>query len=141
MALKEKRYKYIEDVVEDYLYLVDERVEIPFAVKKIKDKYSSLKEEYEGKVLDKEEAEDFFKLFNQEKKIEERATEVETELREIEELLKQFLQYLEGQKFTYEKKDEVEKTKMTHLFWLENGQIKSNRELSKGAKKNRELVA
>jgi len=100
-----------------------------------------LKEEYEGKVLDKEEAEDFFKLFNQEKKIEERATEIETELREIEELLKQFLQYLEGQKFTYEKKDEVEKTKMTHLFWLENGQIKSNRELSKGAKKNKELVA
>jgi len=141
MAIKEKRYKYIEDVVEDYLYLVDERVEIPFAVKKIKDKYSSLKEEYEGKVLDKEEAEDFFKLFNQEKKIEERATEIETELREIEELLKQFLQYLEGQKFTYEKKDEVEKTKMTHLFWLENGQIKSNRELSKGAKKNKELVA
>jgi len=141
MAIKEKRYKYIEDVVEDYLYLVDERVEIPFAVKKIKDKYSSLKEEYEGKVLDKEEAEDFFKLFNQEKKIEERATEIETELREIEELLKQFLQYLEGQKFTYEKKDEVEKTKMTHLFWLENGQIKSNRELSKGAKKNKELVS
>ena len=141
MAIKEKRYKYVEDVVEDYLYLQDERVELPLTLKKLKDKYATLKEDYEGKVLDKEEAEDFFKLFNQEKKVEERVAEVESDLTEIEELLKQFLQYLEGQQFTYEKKDEEQKSKVTHLFWLENGRIKSNRELSKNAKRNKELVS
>ena len=141
MAIKEKRYKYVEDVVEDYLYLQDERVELPLNLKKLKDKYATLKEDYEGKVLDKEEAEDFFKLFNQEKKVEERVAELESDLTEIEELLKQFLQYLDGQQFTYEKKDEEQKSKVTHLFWLENGRIKSNRELSKNAKRNKELVS
>ena len=38
MAIKEKRYKYVEDVVEDYLYLQDERVELPLTLKKLKDK-------------------------------------------------------------------------------------------------------
>ena len=141
MAMKEKRYKYVEDIIEDYLYLIEERAEHPLTIRKMKDKYASLKEEYGDKVLDKEEAEDFFKLFNQEKKVEERATEVDSELAEIEDLLKQFLRYLEGQQFTYERKDEVEKSKITHSFWLENGQIKSNRELAKSAKKNRELVS
>src|ERR1700752_519421 len=130
MAIKEKRYKYLEDVIEDYLNLMDERIEIPLDLKKAKDKYQALKEESQGNVLDKEDAEDFFKLFNQERKIEEQKIELEEEFTEVEDILKQFLSYVDGHQLSYGRKDDVDKGKITYLFWLENGEIKSNRELS-----------
>ena len=140
MPAKDKRYKYLEDVIEDYLYLIDERVELPVSLKKTKDKFRALREETQRNVLDKEEAEDFFKLFNQEKKLDERKKELDTELSEVEAIFKEFLNYVDSQQITFEKKDDIEKTKMTYLFWLENGEIKSNRELSKDYKRNKELA-
>ena len=134
MALKDKRYKYVEDIIEDYLYLIDERIELPLSLKKTKDKLMVLRDETEGRTLDKQESEDFFKLFNQEKKLEERKTELESDFAEVENNLKEFLQYVDGYQVTYEKKDDVEKAKITYLFWMENGEIKSNRELSRSTK-------
>jgi hypothetical protein len=134
MALKDKRYKYVEDIIEDYLYLIDERIELPLSLKKTKDKLMVLRDQTEGRTLDKQESEDFFKLFNQEKKLEERKTELESDFAEVENNLKEFLQYVDGYQVTYEKKDDVEKAKITYLFWMENGEIKSNRELSRSTK-------
>ena len=140
MATKDKRYKYVEDLIEDYLYLTDERTELALSLKKTKDKFLALKEENQGTTLDKEDSEDFFKLFNQEKKAEERQSELETEFIEVGNLLKEFLGYVDGRQITYEKKDDVEKAKMTHLFWLENGEIKSGRETSKNSKRSKEYA-
>jgi hypothetical protein len=140
MATKEKRYKYVEDVIEDYLNLLDETNELPLSLKKVKDKFIALKEDLDGDVLDKEDAEDFFKLFNQERKIEEQKMELAQELAEVEDIFKQFLSYVDGHQITYEKKDEVEKSKITYLFWIENGEIKFNRELTKNMKRNKEMA-
>jgi DNA polymerase III gamma/tau subunit len=140
MATKEKRYKYVEDVIEDYLNLLDETNELPLSLKKVKDKFSALKEDLNGDVLDKEDAEDFFKLFNQERKIEEQKMELAQELAEVQDIFKQFLSYVDGHQITYEKKDEVEKSKITYLFWIENGEIKFNRELTKNMKRNKEMT-
>jgi hypothetical protein len=140
MATKEKRYKYVEDVIEDYLNLLDETNELPLSLKKVKDKFIALKEDLNGDVLDKEDAEDFFKLFNQERKIEEQKMELAQELAEVEDIFKQFLSYVDGHQITYEKKDEVEKSKITYLFWIENAEIKFNRELTKNMKRNKEMA-
>jgi hypothetical protein len=138
MGTKDKRYKYVEDLIEDYLYLKDERDELPLSLKKTKDKFLALKEQTSTTELDKEDAEDFFKLFNQEKKAEEHRSEIETDFSEVENIMREFLSYVDGHQISYEKKDDAEKTKLTYLFWLENGEIKSNREVSKNTKRNKE---
>ena len=140
MAGKDKRYKYLEDVIEDYLYLMDEKIELPLSCKKTKAKLADLKEELHDNILDKEQGEDFFKLYTQEKKSDERKKELEEELAEVERILKEFLHYVDGHQVSYEKKDDVEKIKHTYLFWLENGEIKSNRELTKNTKRSREFA-
>ena len=53
MATKDKRYKYVEDLIEDYLYLTDERTELSLKLKKTKDKFLALKEENQGTTLDR----------------------------------------------------------------------------------------
>ncbi|HVG11567.1 MAG TPA: hypothetical protein VM843_01130 [Flavisolibacter sp.] len=127
MALKEKRYKYVEDVIEDYMRLTDEGLELPLLLAKAEEKYISLQSDWNGNVVKKSDAEDAFKVFTQIRKLEDRRAEIKTEYAEVEQTLKAFLTFLNGQQLGYEKKDEVEKMKITYLFWLEDGQIKCNR--------------
>jgi seryl-tRNA synthetase len=127
MALREKRYKYIEDVVEDYIRLQDERIELPLAIEKAKKKQEMLFSEIPDKVIQTDDAEDLFKAFSQVKKSEERLAETNEEITEVEEILKGFLAAIPGHQLAYERKDDLEKMKITHLFWLEDGVIKSNR--------------
>ena len=125
--MKEKSYKKIEDVVEDYLRLTDERIEIPLAISAAKEKQISLLDGLNGNVLKKGEAENLFKVYMQIRKSEERQLEILGELSEIEFTLREFLSFVEGNQLAYEKRDEVEKQKITYQFWLENGVIKCNR--------------
>lgn len=127
MALREKRYKYIEDVVEDYIRLQDEKIELPLMIEKLKKKQDILFSEIPDKVIPTDDAEDLFKAFSQIKKSEERLMETNEEITEVEEVLKSFLASIPGHQLAYERKDDLEKMKITHLFWLEEGLIKSNR--------------
>jgi len=127
MAVKEKRYKYVEDVIEDYMRLTDEQIEIPLLLAKAEEKHISLQSDWNGTVIKKGDVEDAFKVFSQIKKLEERKAEIKLEYAEVEQTLKQFLTFLNDHQLSYEKKDDGEKTKITYLFWLEGGQIKCNR--------------
>ncbi len=125
--MKEKKYKYVEDVMEDYLQLIDEQIEIPLTIAQAREKQISLMDDVTGNVLKKGDAENVFKGFMQLKKTEERKAEIQMELTELEDLLKEFLHYINGNKLSYERKDELDKQKVTYLFWLEEGVIKCNR--------------
>lgn len=127
MALKEKRYKYVEDVIEDYMRLTDEGRELPLLLSKAEEKYISLQGDWNGTIIKKGDAEDAFKVFLQIKKLEERKAEIQAEYAEVQQTLKQFLLFLKGHQLGYEKKDDVEKMKITYLFWVEKGQVKCNR--------------
>ncbi len=125
--MKEKKYKYVEDVIEEYLSLTDEQIEIPLAIAAATEKQILLMDNVSGNVLRKGDAEDMFKVFTQIKKTEERKVELAMELEEVESILKAFLLFINGNQLGYERKDEVEKQKITYLFWLEEGVIKCNR--------------
>jgi len=125
--MKEKRYKYVEDVVEEYLRLADERKEIPLLIAAAKVKQVTLLDEANGSIIKKGDAEDLFKIYNQVRKLEERQLEILGEMEEVEFTLREFLSFIEGNQLGYERKDDVEKQKITYLFWLENGAVKCNR--------------
>ncbi len=125
--MKEKRYKYAEDVVEDYLRLTDEKIEIPLLISAAKEKQITLLDGVNGNVLRKGDVESLFKLYMQIRKYDERQVELIAELGEVEFTLREFLSFIEGNQLAYEKKDDVEKQKITYLFWLEDGVVKCNR--------------
>lgn len=124
--MKDKRYKYVEDVIEDYIELADEQIEIPLLINKAREKYEGLKLEQGASTIAQEDAEDAFKIFMQLKKYEERKNDINEQLGEVENILKEFLIFLKEHKISYEKKDD-NKNKVTFLFWLEEGQLKCNR--------------
>ena len=105
MALKEKKYKYIEDVLEEYILLQEEKVELFSSIEKGKRKHESLLSEIEDTVIKTDDAEDLFKLYTQVKKIEEKLAETEEELREVEDVLRSFLKTIPEHQLAYERKD------------------------------------
>ena len=124
--MRNKKYKYIEDLLDDYIMLIDEQIEIPLLIEKAQKKFNQNVNHEIDTVYKPGEAESLFKMFNQIKKHNERGLELVDELAEAENLLKEFLTLINGGKISYEKKDDNDK-KMTFLFWLEEGQIKCNR--------------
>src|SRR5579875_2503032 len=117
--MKDKRHKDIEDVIEDYLRLTDEQIEIPLMIDKANKKYRALVEANHKTILKKDDLDDAHKIYIQIKKCEERKGEVAGELREVEDHLKHFLGFLNGKQIAYEKKDDTEKQKLTYIFWME----------------------
>ena len=124
--MKDKKYKYIDDLIEEYIRLTDEQIEIPLHIAKSREKYDSFLKDHVDEVLKADDAQHAFKIHSQLKKYEENKQELEQELAEIESMLKEFLQTLSGLKISYEKKDD-NKSKITFIFWLEGGELKSNR--------------
>ncbi|MEJ7820997.1 MAG: hypothetical protein WKF85_01680 [Chitinophagaceae bacterium] len=124
--MKDKKYKNVEDIIENYLILEDEEIEIPLLITKAKEKFESLKLVQGEGILKPSEAEDAFKVFMQLKKHKDRKIELRAELAEAENLLKEFLRFVNENKISYEKKDD-NKNKITYLFWLEDGKVKCNR--------------
>jgi signal transduction histidine kinase len=124
--MKDKRYKYVEDVIEDYIELTEEQIQIPLLIEKAREKYEALDLKERGSIIPQDDAEDAFKIFMQLKKYEERKEEVTGELAEVEAILKEFISFLKGNKILYEKKDD-NKNKLTFLFWVEEDQLKCNR--------------
>lgn len=125
--MKEKRPKSIDTVIEDYLQLSDEKLEVPLAIAAAREKKTAELQKLKGHVIKKSTADNLFKNYNQILKWQERQLEIVKELEEVEFTLREFLSFLEGNQLSYEKKDVAEKQKLTYLFWLEDGVIKSNR--------------
>ena len=123
--MKDKKYKYLEDLVEDYLRLSDEKVDIPSQITRLQEKYEAFLEQHETELI-ADEAQPAFKLFYQLKKYEEYKSEVEQELAEVEKIFIDFLNSLNGMKISYEKKDD-NKSRMTYLFWVEGEELKWSR--------------
>jgi len=121
-----KRYKYVEDVIEDYIELTDEQIEIPLLIDKAKEKYEALELKPTATIICQKDAEDAFKIFMQLKKYEERKNELHQALAEVEAILKEFIGFFKDNKLLFEKKDD-NKNKLTFLFWVEDGQLKCNR--------------
>ncbi len=125
--MKAKKFKHIEDVIDVYINLLDEQIEIPILLEKANEKYSQHVTDNNSYVYKPGETEDLFKIFMQIKKHEERKEQLANEIGETEGTLKDFLAFLKGGKIAYEKKDDNSKAKSTFLFWLEDDKVMCNR--------------
>ena len=126
--MKIKKFKHIEDVIDVYIALLDQQIEIPVLIEKANEKYNQhVNGDNNSNVYKPGETEDLFRIFLQVKKYEERKAQLDTEIAEAENTLKDFLTFLKGGKIAYEKKDDNSKSKITFLFWLEDGKVMCNR--------------
>ncbi|MEP6615664.1 MAG: hypothetical protein ABJA57_03755 [Ginsengibacter sp.] len=125
--MKQITHKHVDGLFEEYVSLLDEQIEIPLLLQRANEKYQEHLTDHHSAVYKRRETNDMFKLFLQVKKHEERLQEVNTELAEVENQVKDFLSFLKGSKIAYEKKDGNDKSKITFLFWLENGKVMTNR--------------
>jgi hypothetical protein len=121
------KIKNVNQLLEDYISLLDEQIEIPLLIEKAKEKYEEHLSEHTTAIYRPKETNELFKIFTQIKKQEEREVEIRAEIQETEKLLKDFLTFIKGGKIAYEKKDDTDKSKITFLFWIENDTIMSNR--------------
>lgn len=122
-----KKFKHLEDLLDDYITSLDEEKELPVLLQKAKDKFKHHFNDDITIPYKPKETEDMFRSFAQIKKHQERQAELSDAKTEIEDILKEFLSSLNGSKISYEKKDDSDKSKSTFLFWLEDDKIVSNR--------------
>ena len=125
--MKAKKNKYVEDLFDEYILLSDEQIEITLFIEKAQKKFEQHLSPEINVTYNSADAEDLFKVHNQIRKYEERRKEVDEELIQVENTLKEFLRSLRGAKNSYEKKDDNDKSKTTYLFWLEGEKVKCNR--------------
>ncbi len=125
--MKDKKFKYIEDMIDDYMQLLDEQIEIPLLIEKAHKKFNQNISAEADIIYTPVQAEYLFKYHSQLKKLEERKNEISEDLSEVESLLKDFLMSLNGGKISYEKKDDNDKSKITFLFWVEDNKVMCNR--------------
>ena len=125
--MKEKKHKYVEDLFDEYIHLSDEQIELPLFIEKAQKKFDQHLSTENDITYKSSDAEDLFKFHSQIRKYEERRKEVNEELAEVENTLKEFFRTLRGGKISYERKDENDKSKNTYVFWLDDDQVKCNR--------------
>lgn len=125
--MKDKKYKYLEDIIDEYILLSDEQIEIPLLMEKAQKKFNQNLLSEDGTVYTPAQAEYLFKYHSQVRKLEERKNEISEELSVAESLLKDFISSLNGAKISYEKKDDNDKSKITFLFWVEDNKVMCNR--------------
>src|SRR3954462_9807738 len=121
--MKDKRHKYLEDLLDEHIELTDEQIEIPLLLEKAQRKFDQHLSEEKDFTYKSPEAEHLFKYHNQLRKFEERKKEIGDELVELENSIKEFLAALKGGKVSYERKDD-DKSKNTFVFWLEGEVLK-----------------
>jgi hypothetical protein len=125
--MKVKKYKYLEDVIDDYILLSDEQIEIPVLIEKAQKKFHQNISSENDVIYTPAQAEYLFKYHSQVRKLEERKNELSEELAEVESLIREFILSLNGGKISYEKKDDTDKSKITFLFWVEDNKVMCNR--------------
>lgn len=125
--MKEKKHKYLEDLFDEYIQLTDEQIEIPLLIEKVQKKFYQHLSDEKNITYKFSDAEDLFKFHSQIGKYEDRKKEIDDELVDVENSLKDFLLSLQDGKISYERKDDNDKSKSTYLFWLEGETVKCNR--------------
>ena len=126
--MKEKKYKHINEAIEEYLRLSDEELELPVLIKKCQEKYIELKEDDNASAYTPGETDKMFRIFTQVQKYNDRKVEIAEELKSVEGTLRDFLTFLKGGKISYEKKGDTSKAKkITYQFWLKDGKVECNR--------------
>lgn len=122
--MKEKKHKYLEDLLDEYIQLLEEQAEIPALIEKYQKKFDQNiagEKDFTYKTAD---AEDLFKYHNHVRKYQERKKDIADELNELENLLREFLASLQGGKVVYERRDDSDKSKNNYVFWLEGNVVK-----------------
>ena len=122
--MKEKKHKYLEDLLEDYITLIDEQAEMTSQIEKFQKKFDLHLPGDKNVTYKTADAEDLFKYHSHVKKYQERKKEIADELDELEVLLREFLVALQGGKITFDKKDDSDKSKSTYTFWVEANVLK-----------------
>ena len=124
--MKTKNPKHVESVIDEYIDLLDEQIELPVLLEKANEKYNQHISEPNSYVYKPGETDSMFKIFMRIKKYEQRKAALNDEIAEVEHTLKDFLSFLKGGKIAYEKKND-DKSKTTFLFWLEDGKVMCHR--------------
>jgi hypothetical protein len=125
--VKDKKYKYLEDILDEYINLHDELIEIPLLIEKSQKKFGQFLSADPDPVYKLDDAQELYKAHLSIRKHDDRKNEINEELAEVEGILKGFLSSLNNGRISYEKKDDNDKSKITFLFWLEDDKVKSNR--------------
>lgn len=121
--MKDKKYKSIDDLLDNYLSLKEEQKEILPQQEKAKEKLKGFLNDLNSEMVDSYEANHGFKVHQQLKKYGEQLEEVFRELEQVSDEIKDFLQILNN-KLKYESKDD-QKNKISYLFWVEENELKS----------------
>ena len=125
--MKEKRHKYLEDLLTEYIELTDEQNELKMSVEKAQNKFNQHLSEDKNTTYKYADAEDLFKFHNQARKYEDRKKEISEELSDIENSLKEFLLSLQGAKISFDRKDDNDKSKSTYTFSMDGDSVKCDR--------------
>ncbi len=122
-----KKNKHFEALIDEYINLLDEQIELPVLIQKANEKFNQHLTDDISYIYKPGETESMFKIFMQIKKYEDKKTQLNDEIARLENALKGFLSLFKGGKVAHPKKDDVGKSKITFLFWLEDDKIMSNR--------------
>ena len=63
--MKDKKHKYLEDLIEEYIQLTEEQAEIPTLINKVISDYQEYSKQHKGTVISADEAQFAFKIYNQ----------------------------------------------------------------------------
>lgn len=124
--MKDRRYKNVEDLIEDYQQLLDEQTEIPLSMSRLEEKYNASLLDNSGDTMKTGEAQYGYKILRQIKRFGDRVQKLQSEINEIERYFKGLLISIAGKQLSFEKKEDS-KTKVTYLFWVQDGQLQSKR--------------
>ena len=122
-----KKNKHFEVVIDEYINLLDEQIELPVLIQKANEKFIQHLTDDISYIYKPGETENMFKIFMQIKKYEDKMAQISDEIIGLENTLKSFLSLFKGGKVAHPKKENTGKSKITFLFWLEDGKIMSNR--------------
>jgi hypothetical protein len=100
--MKDKKPKYLEDLLEEYLELSDEETEVQSFIEKAQKKFDQYLSEDKNTTYNSSDGQGLFKFHSQIRKYQER-------------------------QISYERKDENDKSKSTFIFSLENDEVKYTR--------------
>jgi hypothetical protein len=125
--MKDKKFKNLEDLFEGYSQLLEDETEANSSLEKARKKLAVYLSSEPNPVYKLSEGDDIYKAFLNIQKSENKLQDLKSEKVEFENLLKEFFGTLNGGKISFDKKED-DKVKSTFLFWLEEDQVKSEKQ-------------
>lgn len=125
--MKDGKQDKVGNVIEDYLRLFDEKIDLSIAIARAIEA-SKKKLELKSEMLRGKDVQELFTQHCQINKCKQRQKEVESELDEVETSLKRFLTFLDGKQIVYEKKVKGDKQKAKYILLLREGKVHCNKQ-------------